>query len=127
MHSTSKIVAALLFAFVSIGVAFGQGSASGDLHVIVKDEKGSVVTSATVTAREQAKATVRATTSNTDGEYRLVSLPPGVYTITVEAPGFAKAEAKDQTLTVTGTILQAAFQNSLAGVYTGTMSVTVAP
>jgi len=100
MHSTSKIVAALLFAFVSIGVAFGQGSASGDLHVIVKDEKGSVVTSATVTAREQAKATVRATTSNTDGEYRLVSLPPGVYTITVEAPGFAKAEAKDQTLTV---------------------------
>jgi hypothetical protein len=100
MHSTSKIVAALLFAFVSIGVAFGQGSASGDLHVIVKDEKGSVVTSATVTAREQAKATVRATTSNTDGEYRLVSLPPGVYTITVEAPGFAKAEARDQSLTV---------------------------
>jgi len=83
-----------------IGTAFGQGSSTGDLHVIVRDEKGSVVTSATVTAREQAKATVRATTSNTDGEYRLVSLPPGVYTVTVEAPGFAKAEAKDQSLTV---------------------------
>ena len=100
MNSTSKIVAALLFAFIWIGTAFGQGSATGDVHVIVKDEKGSVVTTATVTAREQAKATVRATTSNTDGEYRLVSLPPGVYTITVEAPGFAKAEAKDQSLTV---------------------------
>jgi hypothetical protein len=81
MNSTSKIVAALLFAFVWIGTALGQGSATGDLHVIVKDEKGSVVTSATVTAREQAKATVRATTSNTDGEYRLVSLPPGVDTV----------------------------------------------
>ena len=90
----------MLFFFVWIGTAFGQGSATGDVHVIVKDEKGSVVTTATVTAREQAKATVRATTSNTDGEYRLVSLPPGVYTITVEAPGFAKAEAKDQSLTV---------------------------
>jgi hypothetical protein len=100
MNSTSKIVAAMLFFFVWIGTAFGQGSATGDVHVIVKDEKGSVVTTATVTAREQAKATVRATTSNTDGEYRLVSLPPGVYTITVEAPGFAKAEAKDQSLTV---------------------------
>ncbi len=100
MNFTSKIVAALLFAFVWIGIAFGQGSASGDLHVIVKDEKGSVVTTATVTAREQAKATVRATTSNTEGEYRLVSLPPGVYTITVEAPGFARAEARDQSLTV---------------------------
>jgi Carboxypeptidase regulatory-like domain/TonB dependent receptor len=100
MNSTSKIVAALLLAFLWIGTAFGQGSASGDLHVIVKDEKGSFVTSATVTVREQAKATVRATTLNTDGVYRIVSLPPGVYTVTVEAPGFAKAEAKDQSLTV---------------------------
>jgi len=41
--------------------------------------------------------------------------------------GTGLGAGKDQTLTVTGTILQAAFQNSLAGVYTGTMSVTVAP
>jgi hypothetical protein len=100
MNSTSKIVAALLLAFVWIGSAFGQGSASGDLHITVKDQKGGVVTNATVTAAEQNKAFVRSTTLNTDGEYRLVSLPPGVYTVTVEAPGFSKAEAKDQSVTV---------------------------
>ena len=117
MKSTSKIVAAVLLAFVWTGFAFAQGSATGDLHVIVKDEKGSVVTSATVTAREQAKATVRSTTSNTDGEYRLVSLPPGVYTVTVEAAGFAKAEAKDQSLTV-GQMKELPITLSVSGVET---------
>ena len=39
MNSTSKIVAAMLFFFVWIGTAFGQGSATGDVHVIVKDER----------------------------------------------------------------------------------------
>jgi Carboxypeptidase regulatory-like domain/TonB dependent receptor len=117
MNSTSKIVAALLFALVWIGAAFGQGSASGDLHVIVKDEKGGFVTNATVTVREQAKATVRATTLNTDGEYRIVSLPPGVYTVTIEAPGFARAEAKDQSLTV-GQMKELPITLSISGVET---------
>jgi len=117
MKSTSKIVAAFLLALVWTGSSFGQGSATGDLHVIVKDEKGSVVTSATVTAREQAKATVRSTTANTDGEYRLVSLPPGVYTVTVEAAGFAKAEAKDQALTV-GQMKELPITLSVSGVET---------
>ena len=100
MKFTSKIVVALWLALIWTVSAFGQGSASGDLHVIVKDEKGSFVTNATVTAREQAKAFMRSTTQNTDGEYRLVSLPPGLYTVTVEASGFAKAEAQDQSVTV---------------------------
>lgn len=117
MYSTSKIVVAVLLAVFSNAPAFGQGSASGDVHVIVKDAKGSVVTNATVTAREQAKATVRATTLNTDGEYRLVSLPPGVYTVTVEAPGFAKAEAKDQTITV-GQMKELPITLSVSGVET---------
>ena len=100
MNSTSKIVVALLLALVWTGLAFGQGSASGDLHITVKDQKGAVVTNAVVTAREQAKAFERSTNLNTEGEYRLVSLPPGVYTVTVEAPGFARAEARNQTVTV---------------------------
>jgi hypothetical protein len=117
MKSTSKMVAALLLALLWTATAFGQGSASGDLHVIVRDEKGGVVTTATVTAREQAKATVRATTSNTDGEYRIVSLPPGVYTVTVEAAGFAKAEARDQSLTV-GQMKELPITLSVSGVET---------
>jgi hypothetical protein len=100
MNSMSKIVAALTLALTWTSMAFGQGSASGDLHVTVKDQKGAVVTNAVVSAREQAKAFERSTTLNTDGEYRLVSLPPGLYTVTVEAVGFSKAEAKDEVVTV---------------------------
>jgi hypothetical protein len=117
MNSTSKIVVALLLALIWTGTSFGQGSASGDLHVTVKDPKGGVVTGATVTAREQDKAFMRMTTLNTDGEYRLVSLPPGIYTVTVEAPGFAKAEAKDQSVTV-GQMKDLPITLSLSGVET---------
>ena len=76
MNLKLKFAAALVCILLSAILAWGQGSASGDLHVIVKDPRGSVVTNATVTAREQAKGFMRSTTQNADGEYRLVSLPP---------------------------------------------------
>jgi len=41
--------------------------------------------------------------------------------------GTGLGTGKDQTLTVTGTILVANFQNAPAGPYTGSMSVTVTP
>jgi hypothetical protein len=41
--------------------------------------------------------------------------------------GTGLGSGKDQTLTVTGTIVQANFQNALAGAYTGTMTVSVTP
>ena len=81
-------------------LCFAQSSATGDFRVTVRDEKGSLVTNATVTARDQAKGLERSTTQNSNGEYLLLNLPPGTYTITVEAPGFGKGEAADQVLTV---------------------------
>jgi hypothetical protein len=79
---------------------FAQGAASGDLHVTVRDPKGSLVTNATVTVRDQARAFERSTTTNTDGEYRILALPPGKYTVRVEASGFAKTEATGVPITV---------------------------
>jgi hypothetical protein len=100
MNSKSKVLLALSLALLCPILAFAQGAATGDLHVTVKDEKGSLVTNATVTAREQNKGFERATTLNNDGEYRLLSLPPGLYAVSVSAPGFAKYEANDQQVTV---------------------------
>ena len=57
-------------------VALAQGSATGDLHVIVKDPNGGMVTNATVAAREEAKGLERSTNVNAQGEYRIVALPP---------------------------------------------------
>ena len=100
MNFKSKILLALSLALLCPILTFGQGAATGDLHVTVKDEKGNLITNATVTAREQNKGFERATTLNNEGEYRLLSLPPGVYTVTVAAPGFAKFESHDQQVTV---------------------------
>lgn len=41
--------------------------------------------------------------------------------------GTGMGNAEGKTLTVTGTILQAAFQNAAAGAYTGSISVSVTP
>ena len=71
-------------------VASAQSSATGDLRVTVRDEKGAAITTATVTARDQAKGIDRSTNLNTDGEYRILQLPPGTYTVSVEAQGFGK-------------------------------------
>jgi hypothetical protein len=99
---TARKLFLLAFSLLFTTFSFAQGVASGDLHVTVRDPKGSMVTNATVTAREQAKAFERSTTVNSNGEYRILALPPGTYTVTVESPGFAKVEAKDVIITVGG-------------------------
>jgi len=81
---------------------FAQGAATGDLHISVKDPKGSVVTSATVTVRDVAKGLERAGTSDGQGGYSVRQLAPGTYSVTVEAPGFGKTEATEVAITVGG-------------------------
>jgi hypothetical protein len=86
-------------------IAFGQGGvATGDLLVTVKDPKGSLVTNATVTVSDVAKGLARTATGDGQGDYSARLLPPGTYTVTVEAPGFGKAEAKDVSITVGGLV-----------------------
>jgi hypothetical protein len=80
--------------------AFAQGAATGDLHVIVKDPKGSAVTNATVTVRDVAKGLERAGSSDGQGGYSVRQLAPGTYSVTVDASGFAKAEATGVAITV---------------------------
>jgi hypothetical protein len=77
-----------------------QGVATGDLHVTVKDPSGNLVTDATVTVREPAKAVERSLSTSAQGEYSFLTLPPGTYTVAVEAPGFAKVTSQNVTITV---------------------------
>jgi carboxypeptidase family protein/TonB-dependent receptor-like protein len=100
MNATAKLCSIAFSILLLATLAAAQGAASGDLHITVKDPKGSLVTNATVTAHEQAKGLERSTAINIQGEYRLLNLPPGKYTVVVDAPGFAKAEARDVTIMV---------------------------
>src|SRR6202051_2046681 len=90
---------AVIFLFVH-QFAFGQGAATGDLHVSVKDAKGGGVTNATVTVRDVAKGLERAGSSDGQGGYSVRQLAPGTYSVTVDAPGFAKTEATGVAITV---------------------------
>src|SRR5712692_7697610 len=100
LMTVRKLVSLTFLMLLLTTFSFAQGVASGDLHVTVRDPKGNVVTNATVTAHEQAKGFERSTTVNSEGEYRILALPPGAYTVTVESPGFAKIEISDVAITV---------------------------
>jgi len=94
-----------LFASLSCSVAFGQGGvATGDLHVTVKDAKGGLVASASVTVSNLAKGLVRTATGDGQGGYTARLLPPGDYEVTVEASGFAKTETTNVSITVGGLV-----------------------
>jgi hypothetical protein len=86
-------------------IAFGQGgAATGDLHVTVKDPKSSFVTNATVTVRDVEKGLERTATSDGEGGYSARLLPPGTYSVTVQAAGFTKMENTGVAITVGGLV-----------------------
>jgi hypothetical protein len=71
----------------------------------VYDASGATVPNATVIARNDATGFESTTTSLSGGEYRIVNLPGGTYTVSITAAGFSKAELKgvDIELNVTAT------------------------
>ncbi len=70
--------------------AFAQAT-TGTLRGTVSDPNGGVVAGATVTAKHQSTGVTTPTTSNSEGQYVISNLPPGLYTITVEpTSGFSK-------------------------------------
>jgi hypothetical protein len=104
-HSLRAVSIPFVCLLLSV-VVLGQGGvATGDLLVTAKDPKGDVVNNATVTVRDVAKGVERAAnTSDGQGGYSVRLLPPGSYTVTVEAPGFSKIENTGVIVTVGGLV-----------------------
>ena len=101
LRITTVLFVALFCVQLSASDVFGQAQANAaDLRGVVRDATGAVVSGATVTARNPATSTTKDATSNEEGAYQIVSLPPGVYEVTVEAPNFKKAVLPAVTLTV---------------------------
>lgn len=71
----------------------------------VTDPNGAAIPGAAVTAIQIQSGLTRTVTTNSDGRYRLVELPPGTYTIRFEASGFGRKERID-LVTIAGQNLQ---------------------
>src|SRR5260370_23067060 len=74
-------------------VAHAQFKAS--IQGTVLDPNGAAVAGAKVTITNQATGVTHDTVSSAEGFYRVNELPPGTYTVTVEAPGFKQSVSKD--------------------------------
>ncbi|HET9789798.1 MAG TPA: carboxypeptidase regulatory-like domain-containing protein, partial [Candidatus Angelobacter sp.] len=92
--------ALLLSVVVMTATSFAQTSATAELRGVVRDPNGAVIQGASVSLRDDAKNIGRTAISNGNGDYVLLAVPPGSYTLTVSAKGFAKLVVKSIGLTV---------------------------
>ncbi len=83
------ILASALLVVVASNLTLGQ-AVNGTLLGTIVDSTGAVVSGAKVTITEMKTGVGRGTTTNASGNYELPDLPPGVYEVVVEHPGFKK-------------------------------------
>src|ERR1700739_151058 len=86
--------------------ASAQGSASANLSGTVRDSTGAIVPDADVTLRDTQRGTERKSSTNEVGLYVFTSIPPGVYSLSVDKTGFAPATQQNLTLLVNQDITQ---------------------
>jgi hypothetical protein len=70
------------------------------LQGVVRDQNNAVVPNASVTARNAGTNISREATTNEEGFYKIVNLPPGNYEITVKAPNYKTALVQGVNVTV---------------------------
>lgn len=75
--------------------ALNAQTTAGRITGTIVDASGAVVVGAKVTARNVETGAERASRSNSEGIYVLYPLPPGIYQITVQSPGFRTERLDD--------------------------------
>jgi hypothetical protein len=94
-----------LMATTAVVRAQGVGS-SGDIAGTISDPSGAGIPKATIIALETDKGIQHVTETDSNGEYRLVGLPPATYDLTVKIAGFQTTIQKGVILTVGATVVE---------------------
>jgi hypothetical protein len=83
-----RFAAGLLLAVATS--AWAQSSFTAAVRGLVTDRSGAAIVGAKITVTEADRNVPHAVVSDEAGRYAVSALPPGGYTLTVEAPGFKK-------------------------------------
>ena len=115
----------LMLATISIPIRAQAGGSTSEIKGRITDPNGATVSGVTVTATDAEKGVTRTATTDTDGEYRFLSLQPGTYDLKVEANGFNSIVKNGVQVTV-GQISDQDFALNIGGA-SATVDVTTEP
>src|SRR5438874_12630040 len=110
----SFICACLLVLWMSAGALHAQ-TTNGGIQGTVSDPNGGAVVGASITARNLDTALTQATSTTDAGVYSLPNLPPGRYSVVVEAPGLKK-DSQEVVTVSTGTTVSLDIPMQVGGV-----------
>jgi hypothetical protein len=96
-HVTTKcvtVLSAMIFGLVA-QLAWAQTADLGAIRGVVTDSGGAALPGVTISAISADAPGVHTAVSEGDGQYRLLNLPPGVFTVTAKAASFESSVKPD--------------------------------
>ena len=107
------LACALLLSLAPVALA-GQAT-TGSISGLATDESKAVMPGVTITVTNPATGLSRTQVTDTDGRYRVLNLPPGIYTVTAELQGFAPVARENITVEISRDVV-ADMQLKIGGV-----------
>jgi len=123
--SAGSLLSIVILLLISSLSAFAQDTTSGAIQGTVLDEKGAAVPGASVEARNTATNFSRTFSTDDEGRFTFLSLPPGTYVVSVTKQGFAKLNQENVEVTV-GRLVSLNIPLKVSGV-SGEVTVTTTP
>jgi hypothetical protein len=103
-HSLCVVLLVLCLCSAAVPAMAQSQASSGQITGIVVDNQGAAIVGATISATNLETGLQRKATSNEEGLYSIVLLPPGNYDVSAEASGFASAKVRNVEVTVGRTV-----------------------
>ena len=100
MRSGSRVVTLLLVSLLCLPTLTFSQSATSSLHGTITDAKGLVIAGASLTLSNAETGYSRTTTTDGQGTYQFLEVPPAKYVLSIVAPGFAKVKRENVVLQV---------------------------
>ncbi|MEP7075211.1 MAG: TonB-dependent receptor, partial [Acidobacteriota bacterium] len=125
MRIILHLAVSIVFGCVFCLAVSAQDITSGTIQGTVSDEQGAAVPGATVEARNVGTNFTKTFTTDSDGRFTLLSIPPGSYIVSISKTGFAKTNQENVELTV-GRSISLNITLKVSGV-SGEVTITATP